>query len=171
MSGNTVTVQCMLTGKHFRDYALFDTFVRKKRWQSPAIFAGILCAFALVCFAAHERDGAVVLGTILALVGLILPAGYVGNYLLNLHLQTRKMRVTHLTVRADSAGITLIRDEREQTWAWSKLFCAYRTAGMICVYPNEQQAFLAAGDPEELDALWARIAAKMPADRVTDRRR
>ena len=58
-----ITIPVRLDAATFRGFAIFDTLKRQKRWKSPAIFAAILMASAIVCFAMNSKaDQAVLLG-------------------------------------------------------------------------------------------------------------
>ena len=56
---DTITIPVRLDAATFRSFAIFDTLKRQKRWKSPAIFAAILMASAIVCFAMNSRAMAV----------------------------------------------------------------------------------------------------------------
>ncbi len=176
MKEKTLTIQYELSGQNFRDYAVFDTFSRRKKWRSPAIFAAILCVFAAVCFAfQHLARGAVLLGCVLLVIALGLPAFYVGSYLRSVGKQAKKMdaagKRTIFTLRLGAEGPVLSREGQEQSWTWAELEYVYRLPELLCIYPTPQQAFLAAGTQEKLDAAWAVCREKLPPEKVIDRRK
>ncbi len=72
-----LTVMVHIDGRLFRNFALFDTFRRQRKWVSPALFAAIMIGFSCVCFALRgQAEQAVLLGGTLLAVGLLLPAAY-----------------------------------------------------------------------------------------------
>ena len=69
-----LTIPATIDSSDFVSFALFDTFRRKKRWKMPLLFAIIMSAFAIVCFAMRKtRAQATLLGTVLLSIGLVLP--------------------------------------------------------------------------------------------------
>lgn len=162
---------CEIDAGALREYAIYDTLVRRKRWVSPAVFTAILGAFAVVCFAASKtRSGGVLLGTVLLAVGLGLPAVYIGTYLQTVRRQLRKMADTGskvmFTIRLAPQGITMTRGEQEQSWGWKKIHLVHRLRRSIAVYPEENQAFLIGGDSINLSAAWNMLVDRLPADRI-----
>ena len=78
MKSGPLTLEARVTPEVFREFAFFDTFRRQKRWRGPALFALMMGGFAAVCFALREsREQAVLIGTVLLVVGLGLPAAYI----------------------------------------------------------------------------------------------
>ena len=51
MNEHELTVMVHIDGRLFRNFALFDTFRRQRKWVSPALFAAIMIGFSCVCFA------------------------------------------------------------------------------------------------------------------------
>ena len=68
MNEHELTVMVHIDGRLFRNFALFDTFRRQRKWVSPALFAAIMIGFSCVCFALRgQAEQAVLLGgTLLA---------------------------------------------------------------------------------------------------------
>lgn len=65
-----LTVMVHIDGRLFRNFALFDTFRRQRKWVSPALFAAIMIGFSCVCFALRgQAEQAVLLGGTLLAVG------------------------------------------------------------------------------------------------------
>lgn len=44
-----LTVMVHIDGRLFRNFALFDTFRRQRKWVSPALFAAIMRLFVHSC--------------------------------------------------------------------------------------------------------------------------
>ena len=90
-SKNTVlSVPVQVNTEIFRDFAAFDVWTRQKRWQRPLVFALILLAGAVICFSqVGKREGAVLLGSVLTLVGLGLPAVYVTMFFQSVNRQAK----------------------------------------------------------------------------------
>ncbi|MBO7252483.1 MAG: hypothetical protein J6V25_07640, partial [Oscillospiraceae bacterium] len=69
-------IEVILTETLFRRFTLFDMMKRKKVWRSPVTFASIMSVSAFICFLMHHVEGAILLGSVLLLVGLGMPAAY-----------------------------------------------------------------------------------------------
>ncbi len=165
------TLSCEINAEALREYAVYDTLVRRKRWISPAIFAAILSAFAAVCFAASKtRSGGILLGTVLLVIGLGLPVIYIGSYLQSVRRQLKKMADTGskvmFTIRLAPQGITMTRGEQEQTWSWKTVRLVHRLRRSIAVYPEENQAFLIGGDSINLSAVWNTLVDRLPTNKI-----
>lgn len=69
----SIYVPVQITASDFRTFALFDTFQRKKLWRRPALFIAIMEVSAVLCYSRYPQEGSLLLGTILAVLGLALP--------------------------------------------------------------------------------------------------
>ncbi len=92
MSGNEIRIPVQLSEKHFRNFALYDRFVKAGLWKRPVIFAAIFTVCALICLFSG-REQSVLLGSVLLAVGLGLPAVWVGSFLASVHSQARKQQL------------------------------------------------------------------------------
>jgi hypothetical protein len=163
----------------FRQFALFDTFVRGKRWRGPALFAALLSASACICFAMHARRGAVLLGCVLLLVGLGLPAAWLASYLLSLRAQARRMHLATpqhaytLLVRDSGVEISSVQGKGKTTLAWGQVYAAYRRKACTYLYADAAHAYLLPHSQIEGGeaGLWAMLAAHLPAEKCFDMRR
>lgn len=55
MQSHTITVTSRIDPNTFYRFAVFDTLKLRKRWLSPAVFAGIFLLCSLICFLMRER--------------------------------------------------------------------------------------------------------------------
>lgn len=174
-----VSVPVQIDTGIFRDFAAFDVLHRQKRWLRPLVFALILLAGAVVCFSqVGRREGAALLGAMLILVGLGLPAVYFGMFFHSVNLQARQMgiatRKDAYRVDLDDAGVHMHpvgqQDRREAvvTHPWAELYGAWRTSGAIYLYTTAAQAYLLPADqiPGGVEALWALLADHLPAEKL-----
>lgn len=167
-----MTIQAVLDGGTFQRFAMFDVFYRQKRWRSPALFALILGAAAVICFVLHTRRGAVLLGTVLLAVALGLPAAYFLSYFLSVRARGKKLDAgggtAAYTLRLDGDGVRVAQGEDTVEFRWGELLCAYRVEGCVYLYATAQRAFLL---PERCggDQAWRMIWKYMPEEKVFDR--
>ena len=177
MNTRKITVNVKLDEKTFRRFALFDAFAVGKRWRLPAGFAAILIVCGGVCLLSGKPQAGL-LFAILTVIGLGMPAVYVGTYLWQVKKQSdafglKKPRAMY-TVTLSPGGVTVHNDykpEPEVTLAWDKIFGAVRVKGAIYLYAVRTRAFiLPSGQADAADGeLWALLTASLPANRISDR--
>ncbi|MBS5063014.1 MAG: YcxB family protein [Hungatella hathewayi] len=180
---DTITIPVRLDAATFRGFAIFDTLKRQKRWKSPAIFAAILMASAIVCFAMNSRaDQAVLLGSVLTAIALGLPAVYFGMFFYSLDNQAKAMKLNaarlvytvELSGRDDGIHVTSASGEGQTAqFHWKDSFAAYRAADCIYLYVSPRQAFLLPDEQADVtaDELWDYLNAHMAAEKMHDCRK
>ena len=84
----------VLDSRTFREFSIFDMLARRKAWKSPVTFASIMTISAIVCFIMHKTDGAVLLGSILLMIGLGMPIVYFASFFLNLKEEIKKQKLS-----------------------------------------------------------------------------
>lgn len=158
--------------KTFVRFALFDAFVRKRRWVRPALFSAILVAFAAagLLFSGHAQ--APLVGGTLGAVGLGLPAAYFGAYLASVRKKAKALGLdadrTVYTIRLTDKGVSAEAGNEVASYGWTGLHGAWRRRGCVYLYVSADRAFLlpdgqATATPDEL---WAFVAARLPHDRA-----
>ncbi|MBJ2357390.1 YcxB family protein, partial [Sphaerochaeta sp. S2] len=75
-----MTIAIHLSESNFRNFLIFNIIKRLKLYKSPVIFASIMSASAIISFLMHHVEGAVMLGSVLLLVGLGVPVVYFVNF-------------------------------------------------------------------------------------------
>lgn len=172
MERQTLMIPARIDAGTFRNFALYDTFVRQRRWRAPALFAVILGASAGVCFAMRRsRGGAVLLGAVLLAVGLGLPAFYVLNYLWSVRRQGKRLDGSRIayTLHLREEGLLAVAGRERTEFPWERIVLACRARDCIYLYVSSQKAFLLpeCGQSEEA---WALLQEKVPPERRQDRR-
>lgn len=168
-------VEVRLNEKEFFRFSTFDVLRRRKLWRSPAIFAAILCACAVVCFLMRHVRGAVALGIALLAAGIGIPAVYFLNFFLSLRRQARQEGLSPAkyvyTLQLDDAGggITVDNGHEHAVYPWGQVFHVYRSATASYLYITPQRAFLIPHDcvGGGADGLWSLFEARVPAERRT----
>lgn len=87
---NTLTVSSHITPKIYRDFTLYDFYIRQKRWRQLALFAGILLVSAALCL---WKQG-YLLTAVLSLIALGLPAANIQNTVKFVNLQSEKSNLS-----------------------------------------------------------------------------
>lgn len=166
-------IQVRLDAAEFMRFSWFDAFRHKKVWRRPALFAAILGAAAAVCFALRERRGAVLLGAVLVVVALGLPAAWFLSFYLSLRRQSAGLAggkyVYTLEPHEGGRGLSVDNGAERADYPWDRIFRVYRTKAAVYIYVTPQRAFLipngCAG--EGMERLWALICRQVPEDRRT----
>ncbi len=171
-------VEARITPKVFREFALFDTFRRQKRYRAPLLFMLILLAFAAVCFTQISRlESAGLLGGVLAGIAVALPAVYVFSYLASVRRTCKGLERAGSPVAYEllltGEGVRVKAGGKEKEYPWKKLHSAYRLQRSIALYVAERQAYLMpnTGDEGHETKLWKRITEHFPAEKCRDLRK
>lgn len=181
MENRTITVNAIINDKILRKFLVFDNLYRWRRWVSPVIFASILSAFACVCFVMRgAAEQAVIIGCVLLLIGLGLPAVYIWSFFSSVKSQVkayglekpRPVYSLRFSDGPDGVRVTNPGGEFAQ-YEWGSMYGAYRIAGCTYLYVAKHKAFLLPdGQADEgTDALWALFADMMSAEKLHDRRK
>ena len=178
LNGNSVTVHCRIDEKTFRRFALFDTFRLKKHWRLPTIFAAIMVGFAVVCYCSGKPQSGL-LGTVLAVIGLGMPAVYVGTFLSQIKKKAKALKLEKpramYTVVLEEEDVNIHNDFKQEAnviLPWDKIWGVVRVRKAIYLYAVASRAFiLPDGQADaEPDGVWQYLKDHLAADKVTDKR-
>ena len=166
-------IQVHLDEREFMKFSWFDALRHKKVWCRPALFAAILGAAATACFVLHDRRGAVLLGSVLLVVALGLPAAYFLSFFLSLRRQGAGLAggkyIYTVELYDDDRGITVDNGDEHAAYSWEQVYHVYRTETASYLYITPQRAYLIPHDcvGKDIGRLWALIQRRVPADRQT----
>lgn len=168
-----MTIDVKLTAEEFKRFSLFDTFRRRKMWRSPVTFASILSFCALICYLMHHVDGAVMLGSVLLLVGLGMPITYFVAFFTSLNKQVKTLalpkKVYSLCLTEKSNGIAIENDHEHADYKWKDVYHVYRAKTATYLFMTPARAFILPHFciAEGADALWRLINKQLPDERCT----
>ena len=177
MKKSVITVSVHMDYKTLREFSMFDTFVLKKHWIRPAVFGAIFLIFAVVCFAAAGKEQNWLLGTVMLLIGLGMPAVYVGMFLSGVKGQAKKLKLPRkvYTQTFSKSGVHISNDlkpEEQVDLEWQKIPAAFRCRNAIYLYAAPTRAFIlpdGQGDASP-DELWAMMEKHLRKGRARNRR-
>lgn len=177
MMVETITIAVRPDRTTFVRFALFDTFVQKRRWARSALFSAILLAFAIVGAFVPNRAEAPPLTAVLASVGIGLPAAYFFMYLASVRKKAKALKLdgrrTVYTLRLTDApdGIRVAGTDETASYQWSGAYGAWRARGCVYLYVTKERAFLLPDGQATAGAaaLWAFLAARLPDGRAHGR--
>lgn len=164
-------IKVELSKRVFRRFGIFDTWIRRRQWRSPALFACILCLCGAICFTRRQVSGAGFLGTVLIIVGLGIPAAYVLSFFLSLHRQAAIQKLDRpqyaytVTLSEEPEGIAVENGREKAVYRWDQVHHAYRGALAVYLYISPQRAFLLpyACLPEGPEILWDLLEKQLSA--------
>lgn len=120
----------------------------------------------MLCYSRYPQEGSLLLGTILAVLGLALPLIWYLSYEHSLHTQAKKMgllkgpRRAYTLVFQDS-GIQVSSDQGKtySPLSWSRVTQVYRRGSITYLLPHSQVQ-------EGIDALWSLLGRHLPAGQL-----
>lgn len=173
MKRSTITVPVRMDYKTLRRFSLFDTFILKKFWIRPAIFGVAFVIFAIICFAATDKQQNWLLGTVMLVLGVGMPAVYVGMYLSQVKQQAKKLRLPRkvytLTLNDECVRIANnMKQEEQVTLEWEKIPAAFRCKKAVYLYAAPTRAFILPDGQADApaDEVWAMIRGHMREGRA-----
>lgn len=169
-------IDVMLTEDIFRRFTMFDMMRRRKVWKAPVTFASILSVSAAVCFIMRHVEGAVMLGCVLLIVGLGMPAVYFGSFFASLNKQVitsglkRPQHVYTLVLTEKARGIGVSNEKEHADYEWKQVHHVYRDTLATYLFMTPQRGFILPNTclEEGDDALWALLEKKLPQEKRTD---
>lgn len=141
-------ISCNISEKIFRDFTVFNILKRLKYWKSPVIFASILTLSAIICFVMKNVDGAVLLGSVLLIVGLGVPAVYFISFFLSLNKQVKMQNLNPprcaytVDILDKDDGIFVSNEKEHATYRYKQIFHVYLTQECLYLFLTSQRAFL-----------------------------
>jgi len=165
-----ITIPVQLDEKTFRRFARFDMLRLRRRWVRPAVFAGILCAFAFVALWTRLPQSGMIAAVLLA-VGLGLPIVYIGMFLSQVNVQAQRWKlgkgrlVYTVTLRDDGFRVENNQKQEDPVQVpWKDAWKAFRVKKCVYLYATPAKAFLLpagqASAPD--DQVWEMIRKSMP---------
>jgi hypothetical protein len=162
-----------ISEKDFRSFAAFDVFIRLRRWIPFAGFAGILTASALFCFLVPTQGNGALLGTVLLIVGLVLPAVFLRRFFAAVGVQAKKLKfgdgrlVYTLDLSPEAFTVRPAGSGAERTYDWADMFGVWRGRTATYLYVTKTEVFLL---PDRFapnrDAIWRLLSAALPPDKL-----
>lgn len=176
MEHGCVTVPVKLTAKGFRDFAIYDTLVRQRRWMAPVVFCLILSVSAAICYALRDRspNAGLLVGVLLA-VGLGLPLVYFISFFGSIRQQIRRMGLSEpkevYTVTLDSQGVHVDAGAEHRDHPWESVYQARLRAEAVYLYPSPKQAYLLPYADTDPAALKKMLNEHLPSEKLVGRER
>ena len=175
---NVLSIPVRMDTASFREFSAFDVLTRQKRWRRPLLFAVLMAAFAIICFTqVGRREGAALLGTVLAVIGVGLPVVYFATFFQSVNKQAKQLKLETprdvYRVELSDSGVRVLEAGKQdkqslvQRYEWAQLYGAWRTSTAVYIYVESGKASLLPGKqiPGGLDAAWKFVQEKLPAEK------
>ena len=168
---DNIKVPITMSEKEFTSFALFDTFIHKRRIVSPAIFAAIMCAFGAVCFIFQDRaEFAVVLGFILVVAGLGIPLAYISNFASTARAQAQRLHLEQnpvvYTLYFSNEGIYTVNKKEKTQYSWDQIQKLYTRKKCTYLYTDTNMAYLLPHRLTDMEKLNALFQEKLPKEKL-----
>lgn len=170
MKQEGILIPARITRPVFRRFAFFNAFYHQKHWQRPLAFALLMSAFSIPCFLLRDRrQGAVLLGAVLLVVGLGLPLAYLLSFSLSLRRQMKRMdlrgeRIAY-TLRLEPGGVHVTAGAEPADYPWETVYMAYRTSDCDYLYVGAGRAYLLPHGPSA-EKVWALLQSVLPPEKL-----
>ena len=166
-------IESNITGQQFGRFAMYDTFVRRKAWRAPALFALMMGGFALVCFTlARDKEQSSLLGLVLLAVGLVLPTVWLLMYVFSVRNQIKKFGLSIFKVQyrteLDEGGFRVIKGKEKADFHWADVTLLVEDRGCAYLYVDKGRAFLLPESEKCRQAL-ALLESRLPPEKVKKR--
>lgn len=178
MKQNALVIPSRITPEVFREFAVFDTLYRQKRFLRPLVFTAIMAGFAAVCFSQQgRRPQAALLGGVLLAVGLGLPLVYFLTFFYSVYKRSKvlkgKKAPLAYTVELSSERVTVTAGEQRTEYRWEDILYLYRIRRSTCLYISADRAYLLpiADDGREEKKRWDFLCEHIPNKNRKDLRK
>lgn len=180
MERKKITAHVKMDYKILRSFSLFDTFFLRKGWIRPTIFGGAFLLFAIICFLATDKEQNWLLGTVMLVIGIGMPAVYVGMFLSSVKARAKKLRLNPprpvYTLVLGEKGVHIHNDmkaEPDVELPWDKIPAAFRVQKAVYLYATPAKAFIlpdgqADASPAEV---WEHVVQHLPEGRANVKRK
>lgn len=175
---HAITVHVKIDSSIFGRFALFDTFIRQRRYKAPLLFLAIFFVFSLIAFAAGKEQS-VMLGTLLLAVGFFLPLAYLLSFLIQVHDQCRRLGLKTprpaYTLNLTQMELRVINDmksEAELRLPYDALHGVYRVKGAYYLYVAPTRAFILPDAQNTLSPaqMWDYLSERLAQDKLHGKR-
>ncbi len=168
-----------LDEKSYRSFALFDRLIRTGNWKRPLAFLAIFVLLAMVSFVAavSGKQGALLLGSVLMVIGIVVPASHyyrfissLSQWVARLGLQGKKKRYAYTLAFMDNPRALTVYDANKKTliFPWKDFHGIWRRKEVVYLYVEAGKAYilpLSLKDGQK-DAVLAHLWQVVPKERI-----
>lgn len=152
MLKNHISIPVVLNEKQFKDFIMFDSTTKNKRYKTTLSITVMLFTLATLCFASKENlpiaEG---FGNFMIVFCVLIPSNYFRTFHNTIKTQTEKMRlnpprqVYTINLSTSATGIHHFYPNENTAagqFSWKNVDGAYKTKHAIYLYVTPQQALI-----------------------------
>lgn len=165
---NQITINSKIYTSTFKKFSRFNAYKKNKIWKSPLIFLALMLTFAAICFAfVGKKQGALLLGIVLSVIGIILPIVYIAQFESSIRKQAKIMKLddgkeAYVLILSDDEVIIKsganVKKAELQKCSWNDFKEVWLNAGDIYLYTNKGNAYIL---PEQDETTWEFVSSKI----------
>ncbi len=178
MLKNHLSIPVSLNEKQFKDFIMYDSMTKNKRYKTTLSITIMLFTLATLCFASQESlPAAEMAGNILIIFTVLIPTNYVRTFQNSIKSQTEKMclnparHVYTINLSTSSSGIHYFYPKESTAagqFSWKAVDGAYKTRHAIYLYVTPQQALIIPDTIQspDYDTIWRFIKGNLDKKQI-----
>lgn len=172
-------IDVSLDERSYRSFAVFDRLVRTGSWKRPLAFLLAFVVLATVSFiaAASGRQGALLLGSVLMVIGIVFPVSHyvrfisgLSQWIARLGLKGKSKRFAYTLKFREDPRALIVQDANKArlVFPWKDLHGVWRRKNAVYLYVEAGKAYIVppSVEKEKRDAAWELLRQVVPRDRV-----
>ena len=183
MLKNHLSVPVTLCEKQFKDFIMFDSLTKNKRYKTTLSITVMLFTLATLCFASKESlpiaEG---FGNFLIVFTVLIPTNYVRTFHNSVASQTAKMQlnpprqVYTINLSTSTTGIHYFYPKENSAagqYSWKNVDGAYKTKHAIYLYVSPHQALIIPDTVQspDYDTIWRFITGNLDKKQIHEEKK
>lgn len=177
---NHLSIPVILNEKQFKNFIIFDSMTKNKRWKTSVSLA-VMCFFlATLCYASLESFPKVeALGNILIVICVFIPTNYFRSFYNSVKQETEKMKlgtprqVYTINLSTSSNGIRYFYPNETTAagqYSWKSVSVAWKTRDAIYLYVTPEQALIIPKTTQspDYDSIWQFIKSNLMKSQIRE---
>lgn len=168
-----------LDEKSYRSFALFDRLIRTGNWKRPLAFFSIFVLLAMVSFiaAALGKQGALLLGSVLLMIGIVIPATHyyrfisgLSQWVSRLGLKGKNKRYAYTLAFMENPRALTVYDANKKSlvFPWKDFHGVWCRKEAVYLYVEAGKAYILPSSVEDgiKNAALVRLLHVVPKERI-----
>jgi len=149
---NHISIPVILSEKQFKNFIIFDSMKKQRRWKTTMSITVMLFTLATLCYASLEAFPKIeMLGNILIVFCVFIPTNYFRSFYNSVKKETEKMRLAEprqvytIQLSTSSNGIRYFYPNKTNAagqYTWNGVDIAWKTRDAIYLYVTKEQALI-----------------------------
>ena len=180
MLNNHISIPVILSEKQFKNFIIFDSMKKQRRWKTTASISVLLFTLATLCFASLESFPKIeMFGNILIVFCVFLPTNYFRSFYNSVKEQTAKMKLAEprqvytINLSTSSNGILYFYPNKTGAagqYTWKGVDIAWKTRDAIYLYVTKEQALIIPKTTKspDYDTIWQFIKGNLNKTQIRE---